>query len=368
MASGSGPPEHTLILNKTQAHLTQLLGLSSKPKTAMFTEPFSDFINSNWGEAKHPFKHSIMDWELGKHMQMEEGEPKTRNQRIEEAQAEDMTQEEDRIAFEGETNSYCMSGGDSSFLESFENQLVTYNESEPLSIEENLTEEMIETRATIWVHLNVIKLGINGAMSEFSKCIEEMELVDPPLFGGSYTWRRGENHRSASRIDRFLYSSLWEEQFTLIKQADLPKIGSDHNPIMLSCGELNFKKKYFKFESWWLRVEGFKEKVQQWWGAFVVKGRPDYILVEKLKMLKEKLKEWSRNNRGNWKQRKGDILNQIAALEAIQEQRALTDDEAMQKSNLVLEFEEVARNEKIAWRQRSRIQWLKQGDQNTSIG
>ncbi|KAK4713434.1 hypothetical protein R3W88_019341 [Solanum pinnatisectum] len=37
MASGSGPPEHTLNLNKTQAHLTQLLGLSSKPKTAMFT-------------------------------------------------------------------------------------------------------------------------------------------------------------------------------------------------------------------------------------------------------------------------------------------------------------------------------------------
>ncbi|KAK4713435.1 hypothetical protein R3W88_019342 [Solanum pinnatisectum] len=38
-----------------------------------------------------------------------------------------------------------MSGADSSFLESFENQLVTYNEPEPLSIEENLTEEMIET-------------------------------------------------------------------------------------------------------------------------------------------------------------------------------------------------------------------------------
>ncbi|WMV13744.1 hypothetical protein MTR67_007129 [Solanum verrucosum] len=39
-------------------------------------------------------------------------------------------------------------------------------------------------------------------------------------------------------------------------------------------------------------------------------------------------------------------------LEAIQEQRALTDDDAFQKSNLTKEFEEVASNEDIAWRQR----------------
>ena len=48
-------------------------------------------------------------------------------------------------------------------------------------------------------------------------------------------------------------------------------------------------------------------------------------------MLKEKLKDWSINNKGNWKKRKGDILNHMAALEAIQEQRALTENEALQK-------------------------------------
>ncbi|WMV54050.1 hypothetical protein MTR67_047435 [Solanum verrucosum] len=30
----------------------------------------------------------------------------------------------------------------------------------------------------------------NGAMTEFSSCIEDLEMVDPPLFGGSFTWRR----------------------------------------------------------------------------------------------------------------------------------------------------------------------------------
>jgi len=231
MASGSGPPEHTLNLNKTQAHLTQLLGLSSKPKTAMFTEPFSDFINSNWGEAKHPFKHSIMDWELGKHMQMEEGEPKTRNQRIEEAQAEDMTQEEDSIAFEGETNSYCMSGGDSSFLESFENQLVTYNEPEPLSIEENLTEEMIETRATIWVHLNVIKLG-QAFGAAIKGCEKEAYALCMKLDQKRYLERHAGKGKSSNSNNNTIPKELKNLMFDMKFKDGEPRISGRRLTIM----------------------------------------------------------------------------------------------------------------------------------------
>lgn len=32
--------------------------------------------------------------------------------------------------------------------------------------------------------------SINGAMLEFSNCIEEVELIDSLLFGGSFSWRR----------------------------------------------------------------------------------------------------------------------------------------------------------------------------------
>lgn len=88
---------------------------------------------------------------------------------------------------------------------------------------------------------------INGAMTDFSTCIEEMELIDPPLFGGSFTWRRGEGHRRASRIDRFLHCAQWGESFTHIKQTVLPKLASYHNPIALTCGD--------SLDMWGLGVE-----------------------------------------------------------------------------------------------------------------
>lgn len=70
-----------------------------------------------------------------------------------------------------------------------------------------------------------------------------------------------------------------------------------------------------------VRNGGFKESVTKCWESFFVNGRPGYILVEKLKMLKVKLKEWSKNKRGNWKQGKEDTLKQYQ-MGTIKEHRA----------------------------------------------
>ncbi|WMV46015.1 hypothetical protein MTR67_039400 [Solanum verrucosum] len=91
---------------------------------------------------------------------------------------------------------------------------------------------------------------LSKAMTDLSSCINELELIDPPLFGGSNTWRGGANHRNASRIDRFLYSFPWDEMFLQIRQCTLPSLGSDHNHIVLTCGNKAFKRSYFKFEKW----------------------------------------------------------------------------------------------------------------------
>lgn len=42
------------------------------------------------------------------------------------------------------------------------------------------------------------------AMTDLSDFIEDMGLLDPHLVAGKYTWRRGDRHDTATRLDRFI--------------------------------------------------------------------------------------------------------------------------------------------------------------------
>ncbi|XP_070017166.1 uncharacterized protein [Nicotiana sylvestris] len=205
------------------------------------------------------------------------------------------------------------------------------------------------------------------AMVEFSDFIEDMELIDLRLEGGNYTWFKGDNHTAASRIDRFLISEEWDVRFRNIKQTIQQRLISDHSPVALDCGAWEQAKSYFKFENWWLNVEGFEDRIREWWGSFEFSGRPDYILACKLKALKGKLKGWSRSYEGNLGMQKKKMLSQLADFETTQQLRELTEEESVRKAATLMEIEVHLKNEEFAWRQKSRALWLKEGNRNTKI-
>ncbi|WMV15422.1 hypothetical protein MTR67_008807 [Solanum verrucosum] len=164
---------------------------------------------------------------------------------------------------------------------------------------------------------------ITKSMTDLSDFIEAMSLLDLQLAGGRYTWRKGDKHDIAARLDRFLVSDEWNGGFKNIKQSILQKVTSDHSPILLQCGNWEPVRSYFKFESWWLLSEGFLDRVKEWWRSFDCEGRPYFILAFKLKALKVKLREWSKSAQGNLALQKQNIVNQLAEFEKVQDQRAL---------------------------------------------
>ena len=44
----------------------------------------------------------------------------------------------------------------------------------------------------------------------------------------------------------------------------------------------------------WLKVEGFKNLIDEWWDSLVFRGTSSFVLGKKLKALKHKLKIWNK--------------------------------------------------------------------------
>ena len=111
---------------------------------------------------------------------------------------------------------------------------------------------------------------------------------------GRYTWsnnRIGLANISV-KIDRFLiHSSLLDGQ-SIISSKIMPKLLSDHHPILLI-----FEKEDelgpipFRFSPLWIKRDGFMDIVGQAWSQYV-DSSPSFVWEQKLKRKKLALKTW----------------------------------------------------------------------------
>ncbi|XP_075112412.1 uncharacterized protein LOC107801646 isoform X1 [Nicotiana tabacum] len=158
-----------------------------------------------------------------------------------------------------------------------------------------------------------------------------------------YTWFRGNNEHSASRIDRFLISSQWDNSFKAIKQSVLPRVELDHCPILLECGEWERSKGYFKFENMWFEHVNFISTVKKWWNSYDFQGRPDVVLAKKLRKLKEDLKKWNKETFGHLEIRKDQNLHQLEMEQQNDNHNSNTEEEEPAKNALINELHHIAK-------------------------
>ena len=145
----------------------------------------------------------------------------------------------------------------------------------------------------------------------------------------------------------------------------LPRVISDHCPLLVEIGGMDRGRCAFKFENMWLKAEGFLERVKHWWEGYSFLGFPGFIQAQKLKALKEDLKKWNKEEFGDLAFRKKCLLAKLMGLDAKEELWGLSIEEDSHRTQVKGDIVALAALEETFWRQKSCALYVKEGDNNT---
>ena len=198
------------------------------------------------------------------------------------------------------------------------------------------------------------------SMRDFSRWINELQLLDIPLLGLRFTWRRND---SKSRLDRVLCDGDWWTKFPNMNLTGLCRSFSDHNPLLLMMEmSTNWGPKPFRYHDAWSLHPKFKSFVVDEW-----RNIPQVPLHTKLKLIKTPLKTWRRQHFDDMDNKIANLEKVIHDLEIKGETRMLDNMEIARlnaANNMLHQW--LIRRERI-WRQRARSYGFNMKDQNTKF-
>jgi hypothetical protein len=102
-------------------------------------------------------------------------------------------------------------------------------------------------------------------MGQFWRFLNDAALQEMHLNGRLFTWSNECVHPTLERIDRGFISNPWDAIFPSCELHSLVSSCSNHVPLLLCMDSVHHVKKRFYFRSFWTRLSGFREVMQQAW-------------------------------------------------------------------------------------------------------
>ncbi|VFQ92357.1 unnamed protein product [Cuscuta campestris] len=205
------------------------------------------------------------------------------------------------------------------------------------------------------------------AITDFSDCIRDNNLLECNYTGSAYTWHGVRSNGNVwRRLDRVFYNTYWADHWNIISMQHLAKGGSDHCPILfLSKPDARNTTKSFRFQNRWLLRDDFRQICKDSWEEIPFHGGM-HSLFKRLHHLKEKLSSWNKTHFGNIFDMIKEAETDATKAEQLFEADPSTDNKILYNQKLA-ELQEAHRREYAFWKQKCNLKWLKDGDANTKF-
>nr|KAJ0196777.1 hypothetical protein LSAT_V11C700381330 [Lactuca sativa] len=200
----------------------------------------------------------------------------------------------------------------------------------------------------------------------FNKFIQDADLKEYKMGGEKFTFMSRRDAK-LSKLDIFLVCSGYLNSFPLSAVTAHSRELSDHSPITIQSAVADIGPIPFKLFNSWMFKEGFDKLVIDSWSRFVGYGNPDAYLAAKLKFLKNVIRKWRKEACKIESKELDGWISMVKNFEKQAETRPLTDVEIGKWNEGIKKIEELERLKTMDLKQKARIKWTIDGDENSKF-
>lgn len=223
---------------------------------------------------------------------------------------------------------------------------------------------------TLYADENTSGVSSNDhGITEFRDCVSHLDMEDIAMNGLFFTWIQKMKNLEKdilNKLVRVMGNSSFFDEYGSSYACFLPYVTSDHCPALLVIPEVTTKKKRaFRFMNYLADKKMFHQVVKDKWDI-PVDGYAMFVLVRRLNKMKKHLRKLNLKNSNVFEkvQKLRTELKRVQTeLDSDPMNAKLREEEMVYTSA----YKEAVLDEEKVLKQKSKIEWLKEGDHNSSL-